>query len=77
VVGGDLLAGEVHEVVHVDVHQLRDDVYLVEGGRQGGDYLGTGGREGRREGNIVMKVCLKLCVASAKDVLLVEHSPLP
>lgn len=35
VVGRDLLAGEVHEVVHVDVHQLRDDVHLVEG-RLGG-----------------------------------------
>ena len=31
VVRGNLLAGEVHEVVHVDVHQLRDDVHLVEG----------------------------------------------
>ncbi len=30
VVGRDLLPRQVHEVVHVDVHQLRHDVHLVE-----------------------------------------------
>ncbi len=39
VVGRDLLTGEVHEVVHVNIHQLRDDVDLVEGRGQGRDDL--------------------------------------
>ena len=51
VVGRDLLAGEVHEVVHVDFHQLRDDVDLVEGRDQRRDNLvcTRGAREGRKE----------------------------